>query len=653
MRSGGEARVSQTPGKLHSTTDTGAWSGKCGRGWTGSTAPFIPEAQNKRLYEGPRSGRADPRFKQLPRSGYWYSGLGGNSGSEGGSPLPSPLNPSYAREVPAQDAGSFSGRQDFYSTTSNMDDGNQGYVSGPENSQYGSYEASAPGNNYGGEAAGSESYAASAYDAAAPADPDGEPVGIDDFLPVDEDSAVEAEALANEAFDAAFEAAENPAPFFSDVSDHEPVYSFSSRSKFLRGKAVYSRSRYTPGEPAAPPRMTLHKFIKKSGPWSATSRTTIHHPDLTPLQSPTAAVLVQCQRDTGSATSTTISPHDTESATLDPTPGARSTNRNPWCGHRGPGSAGDKAKGFWGRGMEKRKEKLEREAPCVINSLSVIRVFCLVINDTMIQAKLESTLRLKKLLTGQQSLWQKSACNSVLNLLSSRMKVLWISFLLIGHVICGPARMGPRSGRADPRFKQLPRSGYWYSGLGGNSGSEGGSPLPSPLNPSYAREVPAQDAGSFSGRQDFYSTTSNMDDGNQGYVSGPENSQYGSYEASAPGNNYGGEAAGSESYAASAYDAAAPAEPDGEPVGIDDFLPVDEDSAAEALANEAFDAAFEAAENPAPFFSDVSDHEPVYSFSSRSKFLRGKAVYSRSRYTPGEPAAPPRMTLHKFIKKSG
>ncbi|CAB1454294.1 unnamed protein product [Pleuronectes platessa] len=28
----------------------------------------------------------------------------------------------------------------------------------------------------------------------------------------------------------------------------------------------------------------------------------------------------QCQRDTGSATSTTISPHDTESATLDPPP---------------------------------------------------------------------------------------------------------------------------------------------------------------------------------------------------------------------------------------------------------------------------------------------------------------------------------------------
>ncbi|CAB1461038.1 unnamed protein product [Pleuronectes platessa] len=67
----------------------------------------------------------------------------------------------------------------------------------------------------------------------------------------------------------------------------------------------------------------------------------IHHPDQTPLQSsvtvhrrppgPTrthqdpppwswSTARTQCQRDTGSATSTTISPHDTESATLDPPP---------------------------------------------------------------------------------------------------------------------------------------------------------------------------------------------------------------------------------------------------------------------------------------------------------------------------------------------
>ncbi|CAB1449801.1 unnamed protein product [Pleuronectes platessa] len=33
-----------------------------------------------------------------------------------------------------------------------------------------------------------------------------------------------------------------------------------------------------------------------------------------------STVRTQCQRDTGSATSTSISPHDTESATLDPPP---------------------------------------------------------------------------------------------------------------------------------------------------------------------------------------------------------------------------------------------------------------------------------------------------------------------------------------------
>ncbi|CAB1419077.1 unnamed protein product [Pleuronectes platessa] len=31
---------------------------------------------------------------------------------------------------------------------------------------------------------------------------------------------------------------------------------------------------------------------------------------------------------------------------------ARSTNRNPWCGHSGPGSAGDKAKGLKGKGSK-------------------------------------------------------------------------------------------------------------------------------------------------------------------------------------------------------------------------------------------------------------------------------------------------------------
>lgn len=43
-------------------------------------------------------------------------------------------------------------------------------------------------------------------------------------------------------------------------------------------------------------------------------------------------------------------------------------------------------------------------------------------------------------------------------------------------------------------------------------------------------------------------------------------------------------------------------------------------------------------ENLEPVFSDVSDLEPVYSFSSRSSYQRGRAVFAQSRYTPGEPS---------------
>lgn len=39
---------------------------------------------------------------------------------------------------------------------------------------------------------------------------------------------------------------------------------------------------------------------------------------------------------------------------------------------------------------------------------------------------------------------------------------------------------------------------------------------------------------------------------------------------------------------------------------------------------------------PQPVFSDVSDLEPVYSFSSHSSYQRGRTVFARSRYTPGQ-----------------
>ncbi|XP_053175943.1 fibroin heavy chain-like [Scomber japonicus] len=42
-------------------------------------------------------------------------------------------------------------------------------------------------------------------------------------------------------------------------------------------------------------------------------------------------------------------------------------------------------------------------------------------------------------------------------------------------------------------------------------------------------------------------------------------------------------------------------------------------------------------ENPEAVFSDVSDLEPVYASSSRSRYQRGRAMYTKTRYTPGEP----------------
>lgn len=51
-------------------------------------------------------------------------------------------------------------------------------------------------------------------------------------------------------------------------------------------------------------------------------------------------------------------------------------------------------------------------------------------------------------------------------------------------------------------------------------------------------------------------------------------------------------------------------------------------------------------ESPEPVFSDVSDLEPVSSFSSRSRYQRGRAVYSQTTYTPGE-VLPPDVPLSR------
>ncbi|XP_041651285.1 loricrin-like [Cheilinus undulatus] len=55
-------------------------------------------------------------------------------------------------------------------------------------------------------------------------------------------------------------------------------------------------------------------------------------------------------------------------------------------------------------------------------------------------------------------------------------------------------------------------------------------------------------------------------------------------------------------------------------------------------------------EEPQQVFSDVSELEPVYAFSSRSSYQRGRAVFGQTRYTPGEPVAPPMPIYRPIIK---
>ncbi|CAB1426580.1 unnamed protein product [Pleuronectes platessa] len=120
--------------------------------------------------------------------------------------------------------------------------------------------------------------------------------------------------------------------------------------------------------------------------------TRTHHE--TPTRSWSTA-RTQYQRDTGSVTTTTISPYNKESATLDPPP--RPPMRDPQTTIHGAASEAldlrvIKQKDSRGIGMEKRKEKLEREALCVMCHkfplrLSVIRGFCQTLGYTEAQCK--------------------------------------------------------------------------------------------------------------------------------------------------------------------------------------------------------------------------------------------------------------------------
>lgn len=65
-------------------------------------------------------------------------------------------------------------------------------------------------------------------------------------------------------------------PVFSDVSDLEPVFSFSSRSRYQRGRAMFAQTRYTPGEPVFPPMPLVRRgeaTLPESGPADLPTKT--------------------------------------------------------------------------------------------------------------------------------------------------------------------------------------------------------------------------------------------------------------------------------------------------------------------------------------------------------------------------------------------
>ncbi|XP_040894444.1 prisilkin-39-like isoform X2 [Toxotes jaculatrix] len=188
------------------------------------------------------------------------------------------------------------------------------------------------------------------------------------------------------------------------------------------------------------------------------------------------------------------------------------------------------------------------------------------------------------------------------------MRLLWISVLLFGHVVCVPVDKS---------------SGSSLSSL----------PIPS----SYVATGGSADSGYPSFRDEGYSSPGVVYAASHtgGYDSGAPSAGYGGYGgyggySGGYGGGYGGSAGG---YAVSGSYGFDPA-PGGEDLSVG---PAVGDGAG--------------VEAPEPVFSDVSDLEPVYSFGSRSSYQRGRSVFAQTSYIPGEPAPPP-MPVYRHAGKT-
>ncbi|XP_034540717.1 acanthoscurrin-1-like [Notolabrus celidotus] len=203
------------------------------------------------------------------------------------------------------------------------------------------------------------------------------------------------------------------------------------------------------------------------------------------------------------------------------------------------------------------------------------------------------------------------------------MRVLMVVCLLIGSISSVPVWKEQGAGAPGLAATSHMAPSYPVSSLGSgrveSSGLGSSSSLPSYVVPSAGSGSHAMVGGGTGGYAGGYASPWVGGDG-AGYAPSA------GYDASATGGGYGGGygGAGSHGFAPS--------------TGGDGW------SSESTSYNSAGD------ESSGPIFSDVSDLDPVYAFSSRSRYQRGRAVFAQSRYTPGEALVQPMPIYRPVIK---
>ncbi|CAJ1057295.1 Hypothetical predicted protein [Xyrichtys novacula] len=201
------------------------------------------------------------------------------------------------------------------------------------------------------------------------------------------------------------------------------------------------------------------------------------------------------------------------------------------------------------------------------------------------------------------------------------MRVLWILCLLIGSITCSPVWKAEQSGSQGLAGTSNMASSYPASwGSGGVESAGLGSSSSGLASPNYVASNAG--AGGYGGSGVVYSSPA-MAGGSAGGYAGAYAPSAG-YGAGASSGGYGG-AHGGYGYA----------------------------SAPEGAGSSSGSTAYGSAGgegSAGPIFSDVSDLDPVYAFSSRSRYQKGRAVFAQSRYTPGEALVQPMPIYRPVIK---